>query len=414
MDGTDDVVVIGAGHGGGTLAAFLRQAGFTGRVTLIGDESEAPYHRPPLSKAYLSATEATTDPLRPAAFYVDQGIELVLGSTVLAVDHAKHRVRLADGRVVPYHHLVLAPGAEPRRLPVPGGDRPGVHVLRSVADAAALRPQLGQGVRLVVVGAGYIGLEVAASAVSGGADVTVLERTDRVLGRVASPELSRWTAKRHAEYGTRILTSVDVLEIRDGATAAHEVVLADGSVHAADLVLVATGVAPRQELAEQAGAACDDGIVVDERGRTSVPGVWAIGDATRRPVAARGGRARLESIASATEQARCVAADLTGRPQPAPEVPWFWSDQFRDKTKTAGLLCLDTQVVTRGSEADATFGYFHVDDERRVVAVETVNAPALFMAGKKLIGAGSPVRTDLLADDAVPLTEITRSAGRPA
>jgi 3-phenylpropionate/trans-cinnamate dioxygenase ferredoxin reductase subunit len=398
IDDSAKVAVVGAGHGGTTVAALLRQHGFSGPVILLGAEPHLPYHRPPLSKTAGGAHE----PLRPEAFYAEQQITLRLGTAVQALDGPT--LVLGDGSRVESDTVVLALGARSRRLRVPGADLAGVHTLRSVDDARGLAAELGPGRRLVVVGAGYIGLEVASTARRLGVETTVVEVADRVLGRSAGTELADWLTARHRAQGTRILGGAAVEEFTAGPDGRVKAVrLADGRELSCDLALIGVGAEPCDELAREAGLDCDGGVLVDERGRTSSPSVWAVGDMTRRPLAGRSGRFRLESIPSAGEQAKQVVADLLGRPAPAPEVPWFWSDQFGLKLKIAGLVGLGETTVVRGDVDDGRFAVFHLDGADRVVAVETVNAPGEFMAGKKWIAEGAVADPGTLADASAPL-----------
>jgi len=405
IDDSTRVAVIGAGHGGTAAVALLRQHGFAGSVTLFGAERHLPYHRPPLSKTSPESGSGSPDPLRPAGFYPDQRIDLRLDSPVLALDPVAARLRLGDGSEIPYDVAVLATGARARRLPVPGADLPGVHTLRTLDDACLLRGGLRPGRRLVVVGGGYIGLEVAAMARRIGVAVTVLEAATRVLGRSAGPDLAAWLTERHRRQGTDVVLGAAVERFvpgPDGRVAG--VGLADGGEVPCDLVLVGIGAQPCDELARAAGLRCDDGVIVDERGRTSAPGVYAIGDMTRRPLPPYRGLHRLESIPSAGEQAKQAVTDLLGLPAPRPEVPWFWSDQFDLKLKIAGLPALAEKSVLRGGPTDEhRFAAFHLDGAGRVVAAETVNAGGEFMVAKKWIAEGTVVDPDGLADTARPL-----------
>ncbi|MGY1806220.1 NAD(P)/FAD-dependent oxidoreductase [Blastococcus sp. SYSU D00669] len=406
--GLQRVVIVGAGHAGAGAAALLRQHGFTGSITLIGEESQVPYHRPPLSKAYLTGAHGEPELLRPAQFYANQDVELLLGRRVAELDPADHRLRLGDGSEVRYDAAVLATGARPRPLAVPGADRPGVHTLRTYEDACVLRGRLGPGSRLVIIGGGYVGLEVAAAARRLGAEVTVLERADRVLARVAGPGLSAWLTEYHRSRGTVIDTDVEVIGFAvDGDGAVSAVDLADGRQIPCDVALVGVGAVPCDELARTAGLVCGNGIVVDDRARTSAEGVWAIGDVTSRPVHHYPGtHCRLESIPSAGEQAKQAVADILGLPAPVPEVPWFWSDQFDLKLQIAGLFgSAEASVVRRHPDTDG-FATFHLDGDGRVLAVEAVNAGAEFMAGKKWIAGHATPDVHRLADPAVALRDL--------
>ncbi|HEY5856533.1 MAG TPA: FAD-dependent oxidoreductase [Aldersonia sp.] len=396
---TDPVVIVGAGHGGTTLAALLRQGGFTAPVVVVGEETHLPYHRPPLSKKF-SGPEAE-QALRPEDFYAANAIDLRRGISVTAIDRSAMRVSLSDGSHLPYRALVLATGSTPRPLPVPGAS--GVLTLRTLDDARALGASLGRGGHLAIVGGGYVGMEVAAVARSHGIGVTIVERERRILARVASAELSRRLSGYHIDRGTEVLVSSDVagIRMRDGRACGVE--LADGRVLDCDTVLVGIGAAPNDALARDCGLACGQGVLVDGRGRTSDHNVYAIGDVAIRPV--DGGFVRLESIPNATEQARQVAAALLGAPAPEPEVPWFWSDQFDLKLKIAGLLSPADRIVVREGSKPGSFALFHLSAEGSVRAVETANAGAEFMASKKFIAQGTPVRADVLGDPSVSLRE---------
>lgn len=397
------VLIIGAGHAGGTAAALLRQYGHEGPIILAGEEPAAPYQRPPLSKAWLKG-EADLEALllRPEVFYAEHGIELRTGVTATAIDPAARTVRFADGTVEPYDALILATGSTARRLALPGADRPDLLELRTLADAERLKAALGPGRRLAIVGGGYVGLEAAASARALGAEAVVIERLDRVLARVASATLSAFFSARHRAEGVGILTAAEVAAFEDGG-----VRLADGRLVEADAVLVGVGALARDGLARAAGLACDNGVVVDEHARTSDPAIWAVGDTTFRPVPVYGGRRhRLESVPNALEQAKQAASAIVGRPGPTPEVPWFWSDQYDLKLQIAGLPDGADRQIVRGDPgvtgAAASFAVFHLAGDR-ILCVEAVNAPAEFMAGRMMIGKATPVDAAKLADLSVSM-----------
>lgn len=403
-----NVVIVGAGHAGGTLAALLRQNGWLGRITLVGEEAVAPYQRPPLSKTYLKRdTDVEALKLKPDEFYPEQGIALHLGTRVEAVDRAAKTIAFGGGGTLPYDLLVLATGSRARRLPVGGAELKGLHELRTVADAEALEAAVAPGRRLAVVGAGYVGLEVAASARLLGMEVVVLEREPRVLARVAAEPLSRFFEDLHRSRGVEILTGVDVegfAGAQDGFVRA--VVLRDGREVPCDAALVGVGASACEDLALGSGLECRNGVVVDEAGRTSDPSVFAIGDCTQRPLPVYGGRMfRLESVPNALEQARHVAALLCGKPAPAPEAPWFWSDQYEVKLQIAGVPFDADRLVVRGEPAEQKFAVFHLIGDR-LTAVEAVNAPPEFMMGKLLIQQGRSVDVDKLADPAVPMKAV--------
>lgn len=402
---SDRIVIVGAGHAGGSAAALLRQYGWSGDIVLIGEEPHPPYQRPPLSKAMLKG-EADVDSLklRADAFWEEQGIALHLGARVERIDRETRRVVFAGGGEVRWDALILATGSRARKLPLPGADLRGLHELRSLADGEALKAALGPGRRLAVVGGGYVGLEVAASARSLGAEAVVIEREPRVLARVAAEPLSRFFERYHRDRGVEILTGVEVAGFEGGSDGfVRAVRLADGREIACDAALVGVGAEPCDELARAAGLDCDGGVVVDRQARTSDPAVFAIGDVTRRPMPLYGDvTARLESVPNALEQAKQAASALTGRADPAPEVPWFWSDQYDLKLQIAGAPFDADRLVLRGEMETARFSLCHLAGDR-LLCVEACNAPADFMAGKLLIGRGARVDLDRLADASVPL-----------
>ena len=402
------VVIVGAGHAGGTATAQLRQFGFDGEIVLIGDEAVAPYQRPPLSKAYLKDdADLESLKLRPDSFYEEQSISLHLGTHVEAVDVAARAVHFGGGGEVAYDFLILATGSKTRRLAVPGVDLKGLHQLRTVTDAEALRGAIGPGRRLAVVGAGYVGLEAAASARAHGCEVTVIEREDRVLARVAAEPLSRFFERCHRDRGVEILTGASVAAFQgdtDGFVRA--VRLADGREIACAAALIGIGADANDDLAHAAGLTCDHGVVVDEQARTSDPSVFAIGDVTRRPMPLYDGRMhRLESVPNALEQAKQAAAAIVGRSPPPPEVPWFWSDQYDLKLQIAGAPFDGDRIVVRGDMEAARFSLCHLRGDR-LLCVEACNAPADFMAGKLLIGRRARVDVDRLADADQPLKSL--------
>ena len=393
------VLIIGAGHAGGSVAAFLRQYGHEGPIVLAGEEDAPPYQRPPLSKAWLKG-EADLEALllRPLSFYAEQNIDFRPSTVAVSVDAEAKTVAFHDGSSETYDLLVLATGSTARKLPVPGGDHPELLELRTLKDAERLKAVLGPGKRLAVVGGGYVGLEAAASARALGAEAVVIERAPRVLARVASETLSTFFTAQHRARGVEIVTGAEVTAVaKDGVT------LADGSVVRADAVLIGVGAMASDGLARSAGLRCDDGVVVDDQARTSDPAVFAVGDMTRRPIPVHGGvHHRLESVPNALEQAKQAAAAIVGRPGPAPEVPWFWSDQYEFKLQIAGLPFDADRQVVRGDPTTGGFAVFHLNGDR-IVCVEAVNAAPELMAGKQLIGKGTPVDATKLADRAVSM-----------
>jgi 3-phenylpropionate/trans-cinnamate dioxygenase ferredoxin reductase subunit len=400
------IVIVGAGHAGGSAAALLRQYGHEGPVTLIGDEPYLPYQRPPLSKAWLKG-EAGEDELQLRAphFYRDRSIEVRRGVTVFAIHRPAKILQLKGGEAVPYDKLILATGARARLLPVPGADLEGVFTLRTAADAEGLKGALGVGRRLVIVGGGYVGLEVAASARALGAEVTVIEREPRLLARVAGEALSGFFHAYHGARGVRFVLGGSVTAIEGAQRRASAVVLDHGERLPCDVVLIGVGGVPNQELAAEAGLPCQDGIAVDLAARTEDPDIYAIGDVARRPLPLYGRAFRLESVPNALEQAKQAAADITGRHPPTPEVPWFWSDQYDLKLQIAGLPFDVDHLIVRGEPDSARFAVFHMSGDL-IQAVEAVNAPAEFMGGRLLIGARRPVSREKLADPAISMKEV--------
>jgi 3-phenylpropionate/trans-cinnamate dioxygenase ferredoxin reductase subunit len=381
------ILIVGAGHAGGTVVASLRQLGCDEPITIVGDEPYIPYQRPPLSKAWLKGDAVFAGVgLRPQAFYDQRGIALRLETQVTAIDPAAHTIALASGESLPYRILILATGARPRRMGIDSEDASGVHALRSIADADAIKAGLQPGRRLVVIGGGYIGLEVAASARARGMEVVVVEREARLMARVASPILSAFVQDYHERQGVafRLETGVAAIESKDGR--ASGVRLADGRREPADMVLVGVGAVPNVELAQAAGIACNNGIAVDLTARTSAPDIYAIGDCTERPLPHYGCRMRLESVASAVEQARQAAAAICGIKPPVPEVPWFWSDQYALKIQIAGLPIGAVTVDVRGAIDDGRFAVAHLAADGGICAVEAVNLPSEYMAGRATIG----------------------------
>lgn len=400
------VVIVGAGHAGGSAAAFLRQYGHTGPIVLIGDEPLLPYQRPPLSKAWLKG-EATADSLalKPASWYAENQVSLRLSGQAVRIDRTAQVVHLASGETCAYDALILATGARARKLPIPGADLAGVMALRTAADAEDLKAALGPDKRLAVVGGGYVGLEVAASARALGSHAMIIEREARVLARVACPILSTFFQDYHAARGVafELAAAVEAFEGRDGHVSG--VRFADGRVVACDVALVGVGAIPNDELAREAGLDCANGVVVDAEARTIDRRIFAIGDVSDRPLPLYDRRVRLESVPNALEQAKQAAAAIVGRPGPAPEVPWFWSDQYDLKLQIAGLPFDADQIIVRGDVAAAKFAVFHLKGDC-LQAVEAVNAPPEFMAGKQLIGKRTPVAVAKLSNPAVSMKDV--------
>ncbi|MBB2494684.1 NAD(P)/FAD-dependent oxidoreductase [Aquipseudomonas ullengensis] len=410
---TSTAIIIGAGHAGGELAIALRNEGWTGRILLIGEEAHLPYHRPPLSKAYLAgASAASSLSIRPQAAYDKAAVEFVGSAKVVHINRANKSLQLADGRSLNYDKLAIATGGRPRPLSVPqaaAAERcANFHYLRTLDDVECIRGQFAAGKRLVIVGGGYIGLEVAASAVQQGLQVTVLEALPRVLQRVTAAELSAYYERKHREAGVEIRTGVQVADLELNGDAVSALLCADGSRVEAELVVVGIGLLANTELAAEAGLDVDNGILVDQHAQTSDPDIYAAGDCTNHPNALLGRRLRLESVPNALEQSRVAAAGMAGKIKAYASVPWFWSDQFELKLKMVGLSEGYEQLVLRGSPDSDSFSAFYLKDGR-VLAADTVNRPQDFLAAKRLVAEQIAVTAAQLADDSAPLKELLPS-----
>ncbi len=404
------IVIVGGGQAAAQALQSLRQGGYTGAITLVGDEAALPYQRPPLSKGYMKGeVEEERLYFKPSAWYQEQDIELLLGTHVPKIDRANRQVQLGHGGHLPYDYLILATGSRPRPLPVRGADLGGVHDLRTLADVERLSPKMVAGRRIVIIGAGYIGLEAAAVARQMGLEVTVIEMAPRVLARVTSPVLSEFYAAEHARQGVKILTGVQLshLDGVDGEVSAA--ILADGTRLPADIVLSGIGILPNEELAKDAGIACSNGILVDRDARTSDPHVFAAGDCASRPLVHFGRSGRLESVHNAIEQGKLAAAAILGLPRPAEDCPWFWSDQYDLKLQIAGLSQgYDTHVI-RGDPDSRKFAVFYLKNGT-LIAVDAVNSPPEFLASKKLIMSGAKLAPAVLIDTSTPMKDIAAQA----
>jgi 3-phenylpropionate/trans-cinnamate dioxygenase ferredoxin reductase subunit len=398
------IVIVGASHASVQAIDTLRREGHDGAIVLVGDEPFLPYNRPPLSKKFLSGElERDRLALRSAQFYEQNRTEVRLGVRVTALDRADHRLRLGDGAELRYEQLLLCVGSRPRLLDVPGHDLPGIHYLRTIADVEAIRAGLSGAKRLVVVGAGYVGLEAAASARHLGLEVTVLEMADRPLNRVVAPELSAFYVERHEREGVRIHCNTSVTAF-SGDERVRAVVCGDQEF-AADLVIVGIGILPETTLAASAGIRCENGISVDEECRTSDPHIFAAGDCTSHPSVRYGRRVRLESVDNAIEQARTAASNMCGKPARHQHVPWFWSDQYDVKLQIAGLSQGYDEVIVRGEPASGHFALYYLA-QGELLAVDAVSSPRDFVAGKRWIAERKhpdPVR---LADPTVDLKSL--------
>ena len=394
---SEPVLIIGASHAGAQTAVSLRQAGHGGPITLLGDEPHPPYHRPPLSKDYLSGARSRDDILlRPADSYAAADIDLRLGERAGSIDRAASEVLLQSGERIGYGKLVLATGARVRRLPIPGADLPHVFYLRDAADVEAIRERVAAGQRAVIIGGGYIGLETAASLRKLGMEVSLLEAQPRILARVTSEAMSDFYRRVHTEEGVEIVESCMASEIEEGGEGLI-VTTSCGKRFDAHMVVIGIGVIPNSELAEFAGLSVGDGIEVDAHCRTSDPDIYAVGDVAHHHNPIYDRHVRVESVPNATEQAKTVAAHMTGSDKPFSALPWFWSDQFDLKLQIAGLSDGYDDVVLRGDLAGSRSGAAWYFAGERLLAVDAVNAPRDFMTARMAISRGQTVDKAALA-----------------
>lgn len=384
-------VIIGASHAAAQLAPSLRQEGWDGEIIIIGDEPYAPYHRPPLSKTFLSGEKTLQQILiRPEAAYEKVDIKLRLGLRVESIDRNAKTLQLSDGSEQGYDKLALCLGARPRQVPIPGVELPGVHYLRTVDDIEAIRSDISlessQAKSVVIVGGGYIGLETAAALTKLGVKVTVLEMMDRILQRVTAPEISEFYHRVHTDAGVDIFTNTAV-ELIEGEDRVQNVVCSDGKKIAADVVIIGAGIVPNIELAEAAGLEIDNGIAVDEYAQTNDADIVAAGDCSSYPHHIIGGRVRLESVPNAAEQAKTAAASICGKKISKQSHPWFWSDQYDIKLQIAGFNMGYNKVVVRGNNQTKSFSVWYLKGAK-LLAADCINNPKEFMMAKQLLAKG--------------------------
>lgn len=402
---SDTVVIAGAGHAAGQVVATLKQKQYSGRIVLLGDEPYLPYQRPPLSKKYL-AGELPAERLhfKPKSFYDDPRIDTRLSTRIIGIDRDTHSVLTAEGDAFEYDKLVLALGSRVRTIPVAGSELEGVHYLRTIADVDAIRAGLSLGKRLVIVGAGYIGLEVAAVCRQLGLDVTVIEMAERVMSRVVSPQVSAFYEEQHIGYGVNLLLSTGLAAFH-GGNRVESVETQDGRSLPADLVIVGVGIEPNTEIAAAAGLEVDNGIVVNDRCETADSDISAVGDCSSHPNAIYGRRIRLESVHNALEQAKTAASNICGDELRYSQVPWFWSDQYDLKLQIAGLSQGYDEVVMRGDPARNSFACLYLRDGV-LIAVDAINAPREFMQSKPLIAGRAVIDPKRLADNTLALQDL--------
>lgn len=407
------MVIVGTGQAGFQTAASLRSEHYAGSVTLIGDELHIPYQRPPLSKGYLlGKVDRAAIELRPASFYVQQIIDLIAGEKVVAIDRAGHDVALASGRRIPYSKLVLATGARNRLLPVEGADLDGVLYLRSVDESMAAMQRLTGAENIVVVGGGFVGLELAAAANSLGKRVTVLEALPRLMSRVVAPVISEFFMQLHSSHGNAVHCGAMVTRLVGSGGKVREVQLKDGRTFPADLVFVGIGVVPNTELAKDAGLRVADGIAVNEHLETNDPDIYAVGDCAEHPCIYADCRMRLESVQNAADQANHVALEIMGKGDAYRALPWFWTDQFDVKLQMAGISQGYDSIVTRGSSENRKISVFYYRGEK-LLAIDSINRPIDHMIGRKIISSGTPLAPEQAADESVDLKKLQQAASPP-
>lgn len=406
-------IIIGASHAGAQLATSVRKEGWEGRILVIGDEPIAPYHRPPLSKAFLMK-EKTADQLEifKPSVYEKAGVEFKLNTRVSKIDRTNKSITLESGETLPYTKLALCTGARVRKLEIPGGDLPGVHYLRDLADSEAIQGSVKEGGKAVIVGGGYIGLETAASLRKLGMDVTVLEMMHRVLERVTAPELSEYYTKLHESHGVKIITDAQAQAIL-GDGRAQQVQCNNDLTLEADLVIIGIGVIPNTELAAEAGLEIGNGIVVDEFACTQDPDIVAAGDCTFHPNNLLGYSLRLESVPNAMEQAKTAAASICGNQKAYHAMPWFWSDQYDVKLQISGFNKGYDRVVLRGNPDSNQFVAWYLQGDK-ILAADCINSPKEFMQAKKILGQQLSISAEDLADAGKDLVELVKAASEAA
>lgn len=401
-----DVLIAGAGHAGGMAAVALRQSGFTGVITMVGEESEPPYERPALSKAYLKDELAAERLyLRKQSYWAGNNITHIGNREVARVRPERCEVDLCDGRTIAYQYLIWATGGRVRKLTIFGNTLPGVFYLRTLADVTRIKAALFKDAKIVVVGGGYIGLEVAASARQLGLNVTVIEALPRVLARVTSEPISRFMEAKHRSEGVDVRLGIGVESI-EGNTKVTGIKLADATVIPADIVIVGIGIIPNTEVLERAGITCKNGVLVDAQCRTSDSNIYGIGDCAHHPnIYADGDLIRLESVQNAVDQAKIVANVISGSAKDYTELPWFWSDQYNIKLQTAGLLSGHDQIVVRGDANKAPFSVVYLK-QGQVIAIDAINSIKDFMGAKALIIAKAKPSITQLVDVNVALKDL--------
>ena len=401
----NEIVVIGSGQAAIQTVMSLKRNEFTGSIKVIGEEDHLPYQRPPLSKDFLlEEYKPERVSLKKKEFYEENGVDLILGKRAESIDTILKEITLSDENKIRYNQLIIATGSRVRKLNVPGSDKKGIYYLRDLDDANALKQRLKKNKKMVIVGAGYIGLEVASVAASLGVEVTVIEMANRVMNRTVDPMISSYYQKLHESHGVKIHLD-NVLKAFEGGDSVNAVLCSDGLMLEADLVVIGAGVLPNQEIAIEAGLECNNGIMVNEFGETSTAHVYACGDCTNHPNKGLNTRLRLESVHNAMEQSKTVANTIMGNKEPYDQVPWFWSDQYDHKLQLVGISGDHDEVVMRGLESEQKFLLFYLKNSE-LIAVNAINSSKEFLICRKLVANKVKISSDVIKDQSVNLNDL--------
>ena len=401
----NEIVVIGSGQAAIQTVMSLKRNEFTGSIKVIGEEDHLPYQRPPLSKDFLlEEYKPERVSLKKKEFYEENGVDLILGKRAESIDTILKEITLSDENRIRYDQLIIATGSRVRKLNVPGSDKKGIYYLRDLDDANALKQRLKKNKKMVIVGAGYIGLEVASVAASLGVEVTVIEMANRVMNRTVDPIISSYYQKLHESHGVKIHLD-NGLKAFEGGDSVNAVLCSDGLILEADLVVIGAGVLPNQEIAIEAGLECNNGIMVNEFGETSTAHVYACGDCTNHPNKGLNTRLRLESVHNAMEQSKTVANTIMGNKEPYDQVPWFWSDQYDHKLQLVGISGDHDEVVMRGLESEQKFLLFYLKNSE-LIAVNAINSSKEFLICRKLVANKVKISSDVIKDQSVNLNDL--------
>jgi len=401
----NEIVVIGSGQAAIQTVMSLKRNEFTGSIKVIGEEDHLPYQRPPLSKDFLlEEYKPERVSLKKKEFYEENGVDLILGKRAESIDTILKEITLSDENKIRYDQLIIATGSRVRKLNVPGSDKKGIYYLRDLDDANALKQRLKKNKKMVIVGAGYIGLEVASVAASLGVEVTVIEMANRVMNRTVDPIISSYYQKLHESNGVKIHLD-NGLKAFEGGDSVNAVLCSDGLMLEADLVVIGAGVLPNQEIAIEAGLECNNGIMVNEFGETSTAHVYACGDCTNHPNKGLNTRLRLESVHNAMEQSKTVANTIMGNKEPYDQVPWFWSDQYDHKLQLVGISGDHDEVVMRGLESEQKFLLFYLKNSE-LIAVNAINSSKEFLICRKLVANKVKISSDVIKDQSVNLNDL--------